>query len=348
MTQPSLFPLPMPKAPPRPGPAATPARLHASVRGMLRRVEGVDIHRFITSSQPAHELEAAVRTLASDVRALLDDIAAWYGGNSAVSMNPISDTATLGRMELGGHQEAMVRAHGAQWQRVAACDSTLQVCRRCLRMIDRLIADKEGLPRTPDTFAEDTVVALGIRRAYVDLHRTVTGDDLPDSDTIGPRLRASGNTIARVLGCPAAVAMRVHDQYMLRVFQSRIRAALLDAQRSTQGPDQLIRVWQDLTNFTSLLLDVSKREELRAHDRDLVERMLARVETLPGHVPAPRVIRDALRACEGRDAELDLLLTTECSASTLRGCLARIRDALSPRARTRGPQRNSGTWAEVL
>lgn len=65
MTQPSLFPLPMPKAPPRPGPAATPARLQASVRGMLRRVEAVDIHRFITSSQPAHELEAAVRTLAS-------------------------------------------------------------------------------------------------------------------------------------------------------------------------------------------------------------------------------------------------------------------------------------------
>ncbi len=348
MTQPSLFPLPMPKAPLRPGPSATPARLQTALRGLLRRVDAMDVHRFIAAPESTHELEAVVRTLASDVRALLDDIAAWYGGNCAVTMNPISDTATLGRMELGGHQEAMVRAHGAPWQRVAACDSTLQVCRRCLRVLDRLIADAEDLPRAPDTSAQDTVVALGIRRAYVDLHRTVTGDDLPDSDTIGPRLRASSNSIARVLGSPAANAMRVHDQYMLRVFQSRIRSALLDAQRSAQGPDQLIRVWQDLTNFTSLLLDVSKREELRTHDRELVERMLGRVETLPGHVPAPRVIRDALRACEGRDAELDLLLSTDCSASTLRSCLARVRDALSPRSRSRSPARTSGTWSEVL
>ena len=71
-------------------------------------------------------------------------------------------------------------------------------------------------------------------------------------------------------------------------------------------------------------------------------------EAPAAHLEGAVAGRDALRACEGRDAELDLLLTAECSASTLRGCLARIRDALSPRARTRAPQRNSGTWAEVL
>lgn len=348
MLQPSVFPKPMPKPPARPGPGATPVRLHAAMRALLRRVDAVDVRRYVSSSEPPTALEAAVRGIASDVRAFLDDVAAWYGGDGAATLDPISDTATLGRMELGGHQEALARAAGAAWQRVASCDSALQVCRRCLRMLDRLVADAEGLPRSPDVTAGETEVALGIRRAYVDLHRTVTGNDLPDEDTIAARLRASGNTIARVLGCPAAHAMRVHDLYMLRVFQSRIRAALLDPPAGPHGHDHLIRVWQDLTNFTSLLLDVSKRDELRAHDRDLVERTLARVETLPGHVPAPRVILDALRACEGRDPELDLLLGAECSASTLRACLQRLRDGLSPRPGQRPPQRTSGTWSGVL
>jgi hypothetical protein len=305
------------------------------------------VYHVLSAQASATALETTVRTLASDVRAFLDDLVAWYGGTSSITHNPISDTATLGRMELGGQQAQLARTGGPEWQRVAACDSTLQMCRRCLRELDRLVADQEGLPRSPDSTAEETAIALAIRRAYVDLHRTVVGNSLPDEDSLATRLRASGNTIARVLGSPAARAMRVHDLYMFRLFQSRIRT-VLGAPRDARRDDHLLRVWQDLSNFTSLLLDVSKREELRTHDRALIDRMLPRVETLPGHVPVPRVVLDALRACEGRDPELDLLLGTECSAATLRGCLLRVRDALSPQLGQRSIQRTSGTWSGLL
>ena len=345
----SLFPRPLPPRIVRVSDAQDePRRLHATLRTLQGRVKVVQVTEYGTDLMPVAALEEIVRAIASDVRAALDDIGAWYSvHDGSRARSRIDDTATLGRMELNAFVTIVTRGQGTTWERIAACDSVLQVCRRCLRVLEGEIAEVESFPYTPDDTEAEVAVALEIRRAYVELHRAVTGDDLPDGETIRARLRTAGNCIARTLGCNVATAMRVHDQYVMRGFQQRIRAALLESLDNDASSERLIRLWQDLTSFTSLLLDVSKRVELRNHDRDLVSRTLARVESVAAHVPVARVTLDTLRACEGRDPELDALLASGCTAGALRYCLTRLRDELTPRSQNPNVRR-SGTWAEVL
>jgi hypothetical protein len=333
--------------PARVGTAATPARLQSTILALLRRIDAVDIYRYVSSGEPTTGAESTVRVIASDTRALLDDLAAWYDAASTAALHPISDTATLGRMELNGHQEALASGQGPSWQRLAACEGALLVCRRCLRELERQVSETEGFPRAPDPAAGETALALELRRAYVELQRTVVGRAAPDPSNVVARLRASGNAIARVLGCPAVRAMRVDNIHMLQASLARIRAALLEAPRAATGLDPLLRLWQDLNSLASLLLDASKRDELRAHDLAAIDRALADTEQVPGDDPPPVAVLHNLRACEGRDGELDLLVAAGCSTSALRGRLACVRDALAPPPQ-RPSQRCSGTWSGVL
>ena len=142
-------------------------------------------------------------------------------------------------------------------------------------------------------------------------------------------------------------AIRVHDQYMMRLFQTRIREALLDARDDDASVDRLTRVWQDLSSFASLLLDVSKREELRIHDRETLAEALARLEGIGPAVPCPESVSRLLATCEGRDPELDGLLYIIPTVGTLRQCLDRVLAALS--SVNQAPlNTNSGTWTSLL
>lgn len=232
--------------------------------------------------------------MASDVRTILDDASAYYASEATatgVSAEHILDLTSIARMGLlsglAGHigrdGRVGVAAHRRVRQRAAREPSVSARARRAHRQ------RPEGLPRGPDDSADETATAVQIRHVFLELHRAVIGDDLPDSETIRPRLHAVGNCIARVLGRSVAGSIRVHDRYTMRSFQARIRESLLGTRSDDDAAmDDLTRVWQDLSNFTALLLDVNKREELRTHDRDATAATIDAIREMPPAYPCPR------------------------------------------------------------
>ncbi len=347
MSAPSRFPLPLPLL--RAAPLTAPQRLHAGLRAQRVRLQRFALPPDDADLATIERMVGEVRALTADTVAVLDDVGGWYNVHdptAGTAAEPLVDTATLGRMELANALAAMLRAGGEARQRVAACDSLLHAGRRCLRALDELVADAEGLDAPVEDSGADVDLALAIRRVYVDMHRAGGGGELPDTDTLRARLRASGNAIARTLGSSIAASIRVHDRHMMRSFQRRIRAGLAAGDDDVTA-DRLLRLWQDLTSFTSLLLDVNKREELRTHDRDLLLRMRARLDTLPAHALVPRVVTVALRACEGRDHELDTLLDAQPAAGPLRQVIQRVCAQLAPSPRRRKVT-TSGTWSGLV
>lgn len=340
----------------RPGPLSRPApraipRLRTSLQRLLHRLRNLNVTDFESGDRPPLRLEALATSVAADVRAILDDASAYYAAEptaTGVSAEHILDLTSIARMELSGLAGHIGRETGASaWQRIAVCDSVLHVSRRCLRALDVLIADAEGLPRGPDDSADETATAVQIRHVFLELHRAVIGDDLPDSETIRPRLHAVGNCIARVLGRSVAGSIRVHDRYTMRSFQARIRETLLGTRNDDDAIDDLTRVWQDLSNFTALLLDVNKREELRAHDREATSAAIDAIREIPPALPCPEAVIEALRPCEGRDPELDALINRGTSVGTMRQCLERVYATLGP-SPLRALNANSGTWSGIL
>lgn len=327
------------------------AQLRASIAKELTNLRGLKVSDFESGERPPVRLEALAWSVAADVRAVLDAAASHYNTSAASSgrsTEPVLDLTSLARMELASLTKLI--GHGADatpWQRVAVCDSLLQVSRRSLRALDTLVADLEGLPPPADDAALETALAVQIRRIYIELHRTVLGDDLPDCDTIRPRLRAAGNCIARTLSRSVAAAIRAHDRHTMRSFQGRIREALLGSRDDDATVDELTRIWQDLTNFTALLLDVNKREELRGHDLNAI---VAALSLLAGRAPAaqcPDEVLDALRDCDGRDPELDALLARVTTVGTMRQCLDRVHMTLAPPSQRPVDPRH-GSWSGLV
>lgn len=352
----SVRPEPLRPSSVRPGPAPRAAartipRLRGVLARLLLRLRNLNVTDFESGDRPPVRLEALAASVAAEVRSILDEVSAHYTAERAstgVSTEPILDLTSIARMELSGLAGHIGRETGSSaWQRIAVCDSVIHVSRRCLRALDALMADAEGLPRSPDDGADERAVAVQIRQVFVELHRTVLGDDLPDSETIRPRLRAVGNCIARLLGRAVAGSIRVHDRYSMRAFQARIREALLATRDDDDAVDALTRLWQDLSNFTSLLLDVNKREELRTHDREVIGAAIETIRELAPALPLPAAVLDALRPCEGRCPELDALLADGTSVGTMRQCLERLHASLGPRT-PRSLHASSGTWSGLV
>lgn len=343
---PSVRPLPPP-----PRPSRVVSRLRTSLSRLLQRLRNLNVTDFESGDRPPLRLEALATSVSFEVRTSLDEVAAHYTqwpSATGASTDPILDLTAIARMELSGLTEQIGRETGASaWQRIAVCDSVLHVSRRCLRALDALIADVEALPRGADDGSDETVVAVQVRRVFLELHRAAIGDALPDSDTIRPRLQSVGTAIARALSRSIAGSIRVHDRFAMRAFQARIREGLLNPSGDDDAIDALTRLWQDLVNFTALLLDVNKREELRAHDRAAVASAISQIRDLTPALPCPAEVIDGLRPCEGRDIELDMIIARGTSVGTLRQCLERLHAALGPLS-PRPLDAHSGTWNGVL
>jgi peptidyl-prolyl cis-trans isomerase C len=325
-------------------------RLRRTLHALLQRVRTYRLSDHDNNEQSTQRLETSVRSLLSDVRVLIDDVTAWYSINGTATetnAESIIDLVSLGRMEFNGFLARIGREQAVNWQRIALCDSALQVSMRCLRALDTLIADAENLPRLPDDSAAEMETAVRIRQTYIELYRVTSGSDLPDSETIRARLRASGNCIARVLARDIAASIRIHDQYMMRSFQTRIRGALLGSQNDDKALDDLLKLWQDLTSFTALLLDVSKREELCNHDKQQLAKVLLLTHDVMSTGSCSDEVMTLLRRCEGRDPELDALITANAPVVAIRECTQRILNTFNNRQQ-RPLDSGSGTWNSVI
>jgi hypothetical protein len=125
---------------------------------------------------------------------------------------------------------------------------------------------------------------------------------------------AAGRSVADLLWNGAAGLARLArhatpegDRLRLQDLRERIAERLQEDPAEDPGTDLLLR--KELYDLADLLSGVSRRPEVREHDRDLLDRVrreLARTRT--GVQVVPPVVRVLLDGLFGRDDELDELL----------------------------------------
>jgi hypothetical protein len=326
---------------------------------LATRVESVDIRRF--ESHPpavlAIELAPLVQVLVRDAQQVVLDVArtcetetrrrrgsrpdedvlagfeferaldAAVEGRTSWTPEAVGDIAFLAGIELRQRSErlAVLAGHTNHEAIIGECDSTLRRIRKALTTIDRAFERASLAPAQLD-FTSELHVSLEVRRTYAKLQRRVKAIGVPSGDTFYVQLRAIGTALATVVGWKGYSDLRVRDRMQLRELQRRLLAWFRTDRDLTAGH----RLWQDLDNFIQMLVDVNHRQELKEHDKQIVEECWPVVVESAGALPP--IVMQALERLEGLDEELDVLLASEQRdlASAWRGPLERVRQNLVP------------------
>jgi hypothetical protein len=123
------------------------------------------------------------------------------------------------------------------------------------------------------------------------------------------------------MGRDVYVHLRISDRVQIRSLQERLIAWFLTpAQDLPAG----VRLWQDISGFARLLLDVNKRQELVEHDRQARKEIHLR---LAGGGEITLEARRFLDSLFGMDEELDIQLLGDLplDARSLEAPLRRLR-----------------------
>ncbi|MEM8964502.1 MAG: hypothetical protein AAGD38_23650, partial [Acidobacteriota bacterium] len=168
--------------------------------------------------------------------------------------------------------------------------------------VEAAICEFEDLP-APEREWFDVEVSLEIRRLYRGLRQEIAAR--PDS-TLEERLRPVLYRLVAFREQRVYPFLRVDDRVYLRQLVRRILEWL---NSDHQDPEEGKRLWEDLTSFTRILAQVSYRQELREHDRELVAKVH---HALFGSRPALSRVPDwcftDMEALLGLDDDLDVLV----------------------------------------
>ncbi|MEL7060407.1 MAG: hypothetical protein AAGN46_10315 [Acidobacteriota bacterium] len=268
----------------------------------------------------------------------LSEAAAGDGDVAQANLSPreVADLAFVARAELTDLRRLLQAAVDRRnaWKIAAEADRALHRVPRSLIPIEAAL--RHWLGEDPiERRSFDLDDALEIRRQYARLwleaHRL--GD--VDSVEVRDRLRHFADLLAMLRRNAIYPYLRIDDRYELRQLQKRILGYLDD-----DGADAETgrRMWQDLVGFVSLLMQISRREELREHDRLLVARTLRSIAKPlgpgpTGDDPLDASVTAALRDLASLEPSLDEILvrSTPQPAAAFVGPLGRLRDRMARR-----------------
>ncbi len=192
------------------------------------------------------------------------------------------------------------------WYLLGEYDSALRATRKSLEAIEHALCKAENLPASLD-FETELEVSLRTRTAYNRLRLYLQNLTPPEEDTIYAVLRAAGTHIAVLVGRDIYPELRVRDRAELWNLQRRI----LDWMRTDrETPRNGLRIWQDLLGVVGLFCQVSRRQELVAHDSDVIRRVHTELEESVG-LPLSDGADALLASVRGLDPEVDENLENE-------------------------------------
>jgi hypothetical protein len=219
----------------------------------------------------------------------------------------VADIAFIGVTELRvklGRVRALTPDRDG-WDIVAECGSGIRRTRKSLTALERVMSEAEGWePKLG--FESELAVSLEVRRQYSRLRGAIARHEQATEENLHRSLRRVGTAIAMLIGREIYPDLRLDDRRQIRELQARILDWLRDEDMNDEKARAGMRLWQDLAGFSSLIEQVSRRQELQSHDA----KVLKRVEgALAGG--SPMIERDLaveLRALRGLDDEVDALL----------------------------------------
>jgi hypothetical protein len=215
----------------------------------------------------------------------------------------VSDVCFLARHELRQAHQQLESAHAEHEARIVACERMLRKSHRALLALAQAVAlATDRMPVIHDVQRAEAASAVAVRALFTrlrgELGRYGSGDHQPSS--IVAALRRSANALAVVLGSADFQEARLSDALLLRSLRSRV----LEWGRAPE-PRAGQQLLSDLKSSADLLRTINHRQELRAHDDELI-RMLHRQLEHDGR-PQPRLAElvGRARALRGLDDELD-------------------------------------------
>lgn len=248
----------------------------------------------------------------------------------ASAVERIADLCVIARLDLRCKQDRLTALADSRkvWDLISVCASIRRKLLKSAAAVEQTLGELEGRPsRAAGVFHTELQRSLEIRRVYTRFRHPIVARGVPRPEEVQIRLREAGVAIAKLVGRDVYEDMRVDDRIQLR----RLQADIIEWLRGEDGfhPRTGLRLWQDLSAFTELLVLVNNRGELREHDRLLAVRLSAELRELPAESRPPEDLIGALSALHGRDDELDGLLQNEQpSVGALRPIVERLREAL--------------------
>lgn len=249
--------------------------------------------------------------------------------SSVFAARDLTDLAFFARTELRECLEilqATVSRGKADIENIAsACEASTRRLRKALISVESAMYEFEEL-EAPIRKWFDVEVSLQIRKLYWNLRRETLGKPTEDK-LLAERLRSIVYRLVAFRELSVYPFLRIDDRIQLRTLLKRILEWLNSTERDDEEGE---RLWQDLVGFAEILVQVSQRQELQEHDRELIARAL---NLLFRRQPPPREVPDALldelESLLGLDEKLDHLITLRNTQVDLwRRPLLKAREAL--------------------
>lgn len=230
--------------------------------------------------------------------------------SSALAQQEIADLAFVSRHQLAEIRRQIESARAAEdtWHILAHRETAIRRVRKGLVAVESALREYAGaipLPRQWESIED----ALEIRRVYGQFRRSIARRGRPGDDQIATELTRVARRIAILRDREIYPYLRIEDRREIRTCQKRIEAwldgDLVDPEHRAEGQ----RLWQDLVAFANLLAQVSRRQTLAEHDREVLARTIPIVGRRDRDaLPLPRDVLESLQTMQGRDDELDDLL----------------------------------------
>jgi hypothetical protein len=233
--------------------------------------------------------------------------------DSLMSREPatrVADLAFMGRWELESRLERIrqLSPTSAPWNVLAVCGSAQRRIVKAVSALDWSLRQLEGFGGAgiDEGFTTELMVSLRVRRAYASFWRAVSVATPPSEAEVHKRLRLGAVQIAVLVGRRIYPELRILDRMELRKLQS----AILEWLRGDKDPRAGLRIWHDLNAFAGLLVQVSRRTELREHDEILLQDIADFLQDRAGDALASGWTELMQRAVwlVGRDSDLDGLI----------------------------------------
>ena len=242
----------------------------------------------------------------------------------------LSDLVFFARTELRAALDRMLESatrDATQLTLASNCEYSLRCLRKALVSVESSLYEFEG-QRAPARQWFDVELSLQIRKLYWNLRRE-TELAGRGGQSLEEKLRKVLYRVVAFRELSVYPFLRVDDRVHLRHLLKRILDWLNGSDRD---PTEGRRIWEDLSGFAEILVQVSHRQELQDHDRDLLDRIHRLLFRRHDLTKMPPAIWNQLDNLLGLDEELDELISTRQDAlDPWRVPLERVLDRLSAR-----------------
>jgi hypothetical protein len=208
---------------------------------------------------------------------------------------------------------------------LVACDRACRKLRRSLSALAGALGAGRGRTTgTQDPWTDRASAAVAVRTIYTKFREALaSGPDGTDASQVFAAMRRSATALAVLCGDEDFSEVRVQDRLLLRSLQRRTLAW-------GRSPDVRtgMQLYGDIRAAADLLRAINMRQELLAHDAQLIEEAALAIAQDGLSQPRLALLVGRMRALRGLDDELDQLLKRAYRGEGLDGLRTPLTDAL--------------------